>query len=135
MVPAQYEPSSGTFAVANIVYGLHTVSILAGLLTAGATIVGAFIFSAPSILAVILNYIFRGDARGTYLETHFSWQIRTFWFALLWLVLIYLIGMPLAFFGVGFLVLIVGLLVLGIWVAYRIIYGWVRLARRDAVSM
>ncbi|MBM6703138.1 hypothetical protein H6A60_01230 [Sutterella massiliensis] len=135
MVPAQYEPSSGTFAVANIVYGLHTVSILAGLLTAGATIVGAFIFSAPSILAVILNYIFRGDARGTYLETHFSWQIRTFWFALLWLVLIYLIGMPLAFFGVGFLILIVGLLVLGIWVAYRIIYGWVRLARRDAVSM
>lgn len=135
MVPAQYEPSSGTFAVANIVYGLHTVSILAGLLTAGATIVGAFIFSAPSILAVILNYIFRGDARGTYLETHFSWQIRTFWFALLWLVLIYLIGMPLAFFGVGFLILIVGLLVLGIWVVYRIIYGWVRLARRDAVSM
>ncbi len=135
MVPAQYEPSSGTFAVANIVYGLHTVSILAGLLTAGATIVGAFIFSAPSILAVILNYIFRGDARGTYLETHFSWQIRTFWFALLWLVLTYLIGMPLAFFGVGFLILIVGLLVLGIWVAYRIIYGWVRLARRDAVSM
>ena len=128
MVPAQYEPSSGTFAVANIVYGLHTVSILAGLLTAGVTIVGAFIFSAPSILAVILNYIFRGDARGT-------WQIRTFWFALLWLVLIYLIGMPLAFFGVGFLILIVGLLVLGIWVAYRIIYGWVRLARRDAVSM
>ena len=135
MVPAQYEPSSGTFAVANIVYGLHTVSILAGVVTAGATIVGAFIFSAPSILAVILNYIFRGDARGTYLETHFSWQIRTFWFALLWLVLIYLIGMPLAFFGVGFLILIVGLLVLGIWVAYRIIYGWVRLARRDAVSM
>lgn len=135
MVPAQYEPSSGTFAVANIVYGLHTVSILAGLLTAGATIVGAFIFSAPSILAVILNYIFRGDARGTYLETHFSWQIRTFWFAFLWLVLTYLIGMPLAFFGVGFLILIVGLLVLGIWVAYRIIYGWVRLARRDAVSM
>ena len=135
MVPAQYEPSSGTFAVANIVYGLHTVSILAGLLTAGATIVGAFIFSAPSILAVILNYIFRGDARGTYLETHFSWQIRTFWFALLWLVLTYLIGMPLAFFGVGFLILIVGLLVLGIWVAYRIIYGWVMLARRDAVSM
>lgn len=135
MVPAQYEPSSGTFAVANIVYGLHTVSILAGLLTAGATIVGAFIFSAPSILAVILNYIFRGDARGTYLETHFSWQIRTFWFALLWLVLTYLIGMPLAFLGVGFLILIVGLLVLGIWVAYRIIYGWVRLARRDAVSM
>ena len=133
MLPNQYEPSNGTYIVANIVYGLHTLSILAGLVTAGATIVGAFVFSAPSILAVILNYIFRGDARGTYLETHFSWQIRTFWFALLWLVLTYLIGMPLAFFGIGFIILIIGLLVLGIWVAYRIVFGWVR--RHDSMPM
>ena len=135
MLPNQYEPSNGTYIVANIVYGLHSLSILAGLVTAGATIVGAFVFSAPSILAVILNYIFRGDARGTYLETHFSWQIRTFWFALLWLVLTYLIGMPLAFFGIGFIILIIGLLVLGIWVAYRIVFGWVRLARHDSLPM
>ena len=135
MLPNQYEPSNGTYIVANIVYGLHTLSILAGLVTAGATIVGAFVFSAPYIVAVILNFIFRGDARGTYLETHFSWQIRTFWFALLWLVLTYLIGMPLAFFGIGFIILIIGLLVLGIWVAYRIVFGWGRLARHDSMPM
>ena len=55
MLPQSYEPSSGTRIVAHIVYGLHSLSILAGLLT-GATIAGAFIFSWPSVLAVILNY-------------------------------------------------------------------------------
>ena len=76
MEPRVYEPSDGTRIVAHVVYGLHTVSILLGLMT-GASIAGAFIFSWPSILAVILNYIFRGDAEGTYLESHFAWQIRT----------------------------------------------------------
>ena len=80
MEPRVYEPSDGTRIVAHVVYGLHTVSILLGLMT-GASIAGAFIFSWPSILAVILNYIFRGDAEGTYLESHFAWQIRTFWLA------------------------------------------------------
>lgn len=135
MLPNTYEPSSGTKLVANIVYGLHTLSILTGLLTGGATIVGAFVFSAPSILAVILNYIFRGDAQGTYLETHFSWQIRTFWYAALMLVLTYLIATPLMFFGVGIFLFVFGFLVLGIWVAYRIVYGWLRLARRQAMPM
>ena len=78
-----YEPSNGTVSVTQIVYALHTVSILVGL-TTGASIAGAFIFSWPSILAVILNYVFRGDAESTYVESHFAWQIRTFWMAALW---------------------------------------------------
>ena len=84
--PIKQEPLSGTVTVAHIVYCLHSISILIGLLTAGLSIAGAFVFSAPSILAVIINYIFRSDASGTWLESHFSWQIRTFWYALLWLV-------------------------------------------------
>ena len=75
----------------------------------------------------MLNYIFRGDARGTYLETHFSWQIRTFWLAALYLVLVFMVGLPLAFVGVGFFLIPMGCLVLGIWVAWRIAYGWIRL--------
>lgn len=67
------EPLSGTVTVAHIVYCLHSISILIGLLTAGLSIAGAFVFSAPSILAVIINYIFRSDASGTWLESHFSW--------------------------------------------------------------
>lgn len=125
--PQRYEPSAGTLAAVHVVYALHSLSILIGLFAFGASIVGAFIFSWPSILAVVLNYIFRGDARGTYLETHFSWQIRTFWLAALYLVLVFMVGMPLAFVGVGFFLIPMGYLVLGIWVAWRIAYGWIRL--------
>lgn len=136
--PEDYvEPASGTVTVAHIVYALHTISILIGLLTAGLTIVGAFVFSGPSILAVIINYIFRSDARGTYVESHFSWQIRTFWYALLWMILVYVISFPLLPFGLGLglITLVVGLLALGIWVAYRILVGWKRLARREPMPM
>ena len=114
--PIKQEPLSGTVTVAHIVYCLHSISILIGLLTAGLSIAGAFVFSAPSILAVIINYIFRSDASGTWLESHFSWQIRTFWYALLWLVVLYLVSLPLVFFGIGIFVFIAGMLVLGIWV-------------------
>ena len=66
-----------------------------------ATVVGSFLFGWPSIIAVILNYIKRGEARGTWLESHFRWQIRTFWFAVLWCLIggvlfITLVGIPIA---------------------------------------
>lgn len=131
VVRQELEPMQGTLTVAHIVYGLHTISILIGMLTAGLSIVGAFVFSGPSILAVILNYIFRSDARGTYVDSHFSWQIRTFWWALLWIILVFVLSVPFVFIGIGFFGPIVGFLVLGIWVAYRILYGWKRLAARQ----
>lgn len=84
---------------------------------------------------MILNYIFRGDAEGTYLESHFAWQIRTFWLAALWLVVTGLFGWVLLFFGIGFFILIIGFLVLGVWIAYRIGYGWLRLGRHEALPL
>ena len=65
-----------------------------------ATVVGSFIGSVPSIVAVILNYVKRGDARGTWAESHYRWQIRTFWYALLW----FLVGWALIVTLVGALV-------------------------------
>ncbi len=134
MLPQAYEPSSGTRTVAHIVYGLHLFSILIGICT-GATIATAFIFSWPSIVAVVLNYVFQSDAEGTYAESHFAWQIRTFWLAALNLVVIWLFGMLLLFIGVGFFVFVIGFLILGIWVAYRIIYGWVKLCRHEPLPL
>lgn len=131
-----HEPEQGTLTVTHIVYGLHTISILIGFVTAGLSVAGAFVFSAPSILAVIINYIFRSDARGTYLDSHFSWQIRTFWYALLWIILIFMISIPLVFFGgMGFFTTMIGFLVLGVWVAYRILYGWKQLAKHEAMPL
>src|ERR671911_1871795 len=69
-----------------IIYGLHALSLVTGILGA-ASVVGAFLIGWPSIIAVIMNYIKRSDASGTWFESHFRWQIRTFWFGLLWAVL------------------------------------------------
>src|ERR1700756_4956984 len=79
-------PAPGLVTVTHLVYALHALSLLIGITTA-VTIVGAFVFGVPSIIAVVINYVKRGEARGTYLASHFRWQIRTFWFALLWCVI------------------------------------------------
>ena len=113
----------------HVIYALHSISVLIGL-TSAWTIVGSFIFGLPSIIAVIMNYARQADARGTYLESHFRWQIRTFWFALLWVLVILAISLPLiVVFGLGFITLALGYIALGIWVIYRILRGW--LALRD----
>jgi uncharacterized membrane protein len=112
----------------HIIYALHSLSVLIGL-TSAVTIVGSFIFGLPSIIAVIMNYARQSDARGTYLESHFRWQIRTFWFALLWVIVILAVSLPLMPIIVGFFTWGIGYVFLGIWVIYRIIRGW--LALRD----
>ena len=122
-------PPSSLVTTANIVYGLHSLSILIGL-TSAVTIVGAFVFGVPSIVAVIVNYIHQPKARGTYLESHFRWQIHTFWFALLWIAIgvmlfVTLIGIPLAW------ITIVGA---GLWVIYRVARGWLTLQDRKPMA-
>ncbi len=112
----------------HIIYALHSLSVLIGL-TSTVTIVGSFIFGLPSIIAVIMNYARQSDARGTYLESHFRWQIRTFWFALLWVIVILAVSLPLMVIVLGFFTLWIGCVLLGIWVIYRILRGW--LALRD----
>ncbi len=107
----------------HIIYGLHAVAVVVGV-TSAATVAGGFVFGLPSLIAVFLNYLKRGDVHGTWLESHFRWQIRTFWFTFLWLVIyglliITLIGIPIAWILIA---------LLGIWVAYRVIRGWVALA-------
>ena len=71
--------------VTQIVYFLHGLSIVLGVFS-GASIATAFVFGWPSIIAVIINYVKRGDVQGTYLASHFTWQIRTFWYAFWWII-------------------------------------------------
>jgi uncharacterized membrane protein len=109
-------------SVAHLVYALHTLAIVIGIVGA-ATIIGSFVGSVPSIVAVILNYVKRGDARGTWVDSHYRWQIRTFWFALLWA----LIGWALVFTLIGAVVGVPILIALTLWLIYRIGRGWLRL--------
>ena len=110
-----------------MIYALHTASLVTGIVGA-ATVVGAFLIGWPSIVAVILNYVYRGDVRGTWLESHFRWQIRTFWFGLLWVGLCVLFVV--STFGVGLIIAWLPLGVVGLWFIYRIASGWLRLNDR-----
>ena len=113
----------------HVIYGLHALAVLIGLSTVH-TIVGSFVGSFPSIIAVIMNYARRSATRGTYLESHFRWQIRTFWFALLWAIVIVLVSLPFMLILIGFGFAWLGLVALGIWIAYRVIRGWLALKDR-----
>ena len=120
--------------VAHLVYALHALGLAIGAFGA-ASVLGSFLFGWPSIIAVIINYVKRSDVRGTWLESHFSWQIRTFWFALLWAVFVGLVSLPLSVILVGIGTWIAGLFLLGVWAIYRIARGWMALNDHCAMSM
>lgn len=115
-------PADGLVTLTHVIYGLHAFTVVTGLLTP-MFVVTAFLTGWPSILAVILNYIKRDATHGTYLESHFRWQIRTFWFALLWV----LIGWALVFTIIGIPIAFILALGIGIWVLYRVARGWLTL--------
>jgi uncharacterized membrane protein len=124
------EPDASLVRLTHITYALHALGLAIGAFGAS-TVIGAFVFGWPSIIAVIINYVKQGDARGTWLESHLRWQIRTFWFALLWVILIGIIGAALTVVLIGFAIWGVGLFVLGLWAVYRIARGWLRLNDRQ----
>ena len=121
----QYAPpaaANGLVTLTYVIYGLHALSALGGILTP-AFVVTAFVTGWPSIIAVIINYVKRDDVRGSYLESHFRWQIRTFWFAVTWLLVAMLLAVT--FVGIPFAIIVAW--VAGLWVLYRIARGLLRL--------
>jgi uncharacterized membrane protein len=84
-----------------VVYALYAFAYFAGI---------------TAIIGIVINYIKREEVAGTWLESHFRWQIRTFWFGLLWAV----IGFATVVFMIGFAILFANC----IWIIYRVIKGW-----------
>jgi uncharacterized membrane protein len=123
-VTATAEPRESLIKLTHVIYALHAFSLVTGIVGA-ATVVGAFLTGWPSIIAVILNYVERSEVRGTWLESHFRWQIRTFWFGLLWVTLCSLFIV--ATLGIGLLIAWLPLSLVGLWFIYRIVRGWLRL--------
>jgi len=91
--------------VTTVIYALYALTLLG--------------IGAPAIVAIVMNYIKRDDVRGTWLESHFRWQMRTFWFTLLWMVL----GAITALIAIGWAVLAVAC----VWFIYRVAKGWLDL--------
>jgi len=91
--------------VTTLVYALYALALIGGGITA--------------VVAIVMNYIKLDDARGTWLESHFRWQIRTFWFSLLWFV----IGGLTLILAIGWVIMAVTC----VWYIYRIAKGWLSL--------
>mgnify|MGYP001231132169 CR=1 FL=1 len=79
-----------------------------------------------AMAAIIINYIKKADVQGTFLESHYRWQIRTFWFGLLWGI----IGVATSIFLIGFVILAIN----SIWLLYRVVKGFLRLSDNREVS-
>lgn len=124
------QPTSGLVGLTHFIYGLHAFSALAGLFGA-VFVVTAFLTGWPSIIAVILNYVKRDDVRGTFLESHFRWQIRTFWFAVMWAVIALLLFVTIV--GIPFSWIVAA--VAGVWILYRIVRGWLALVSEKPLPM
>ncbi|MCB1955290.1 MAG: hypothetical protein KDG55_06415 [Rhodocyclaceae bacterium] len=121
--PAGGQAASGLVTLTHVIYGLHALAVVIGVASGAATVLGSFVGGLPSIIAVIINYVKRSDVRGTWLDSHFSWQIRTFWYAAAWIVAFYVLfftvlGIPLA--------IVVGIAAT-LWVIYRVARGWLAL--------
>jgi uncharacterized membrane protein len=125
-------PSRALIDYTHWIYALHALSVLSALLTMR-IVVWSFAFGLPSIIAVIMNYARRLETRGTWLESHFRWQIRTFWYAWLWIFVTSIVAMPLLLVGIGFILGLLGLGIVGLWVIYRVGRGWLTL--REARPM
>ena len=123
----------GLVTYTHVIYALHALAAAIGILGA-ASIVAAFVFEIPSIVAVIMNYARRSAVRGTWLESHFSWQIRTFWYALLMAAIVFLLSLPLMIIIVGFFTAALGIFIIGLWIVYRVVRGWLALNDRRPVG-
>ena len=149
---------NGPHPLAGYVHAMYALHALAGLIgvTSGATVIGAFVFGLPSIIAILMNYARRDAARGTWLASHFEWQARTFWTALLLGILIFgtaallsvlgivsLASTPLTggagtlgagvAFGGALGALLIGAFIAGVWILYRVIRGWLALGQGKAM--
>ena len=97
--------------VTMVIYALQGLGFLTGGVTA--------------IIAIVINYVKREDVTGTIYQSHFDWQIRTFWWGLLWGA----IGTLLVLVVVGFAVLFVA----WVWTVYRVVKGWLKLTEGKPV--
>ncbi|HMX16368.1 MAG TPA: hypothetical protein PK375_01935 [Rhodocyclaceae bacterium] len=124
------EDDEGPRAWCHVMYALHTFSAVTGLVSS-AFIIAAFVTGWPSIIAVIINYVTRARVRGTWLESHWAWQLRTFWYSFLWIFVCWALALTIV--GIPFAIALA--FMAGVWVLYRMVRGWMTLADRKAVPL
>ena len=101
--------------LALIVYGLQILGILTG--------------GIAWIIGIVINYVKKDDVKGTWIESNFEWQIRTFWIGLFWLVISLILFITVVLIPVAWIIWIV----VGIWIIYRVIKGLLDLLDNKAL--
>lgn len=120
------QPNPTLVSYVHVMYGLHALSALIGI-TSSVTVAGSFIFGIPSIIAIIMNYVRRGEAEGTWLGSHFAWQRRTFWYAAFWTLMTGIVSGLFLIILVGVVTWFLGLAIIALWIIYRVLRGWIAL--------
>lgn len=92
--------------VMHVLYGLHTVAwASAGML---------------AVIALVVNYIKRGEEVDPLYNAHHNYMIRTFWWTIFWLVLCSPLWLLFLLPGMA------AYTVIGLWYLYRCVKGWMR---------
>ncbi|CAG0971203.1 hypothetical protein BURK1_01233 [Burkholderiales bacterium] len=123
--PAAQPPMTATL----VVYALYAFAAIGGVISSG-LVQFAPLVALAGIVGVIIAYVKRSEARGTWVASHLDWLIRTFWWSLLWSLIVGAVGVVLMLVLVGFVLLPLGLAAVSIWVIYRVVRGY--LAFRDS---
>ena len=117
-------PSASLVSTTLVIYALYGIAAVFGLLSSGFPLVAPF-FGVLGIIAVIIAYVRRSEAAGTWLASHYRWLIRTFWFSLLWAALGWLVLITLGLILIGIPIAFGIWIAASIWVIYRLVRGYV----------
>jgi uncharacterized membrane protein len=113
-----------------VVYALFALAAVAGIAGHGMLVAGAALLTTIGVVGVIIAYVSRSDARGTWTESHLSWLIRTFWWSLLW----NCIGWVIAITVIGLPVALAIWVATTIWVIYRVVRGYLAFHKSEPIT-
>lgn len=113
-----------------IVYALFAIAAIGAVVSSGLVTFAPLVVIA-GIVGVIIAYVKRGEARGTWVASHFDWLIATFWWSLLWSLIVVVVGGILILVLVGLIIIPVGLAIVSIWVIYRVVRGYLAFNRSE----
>lgn len=124
--PAPQPASGGSASAVSagvLAYALFGIAVIIAILSHGLPLISPLI-GVLGIVAVIICYVKKGEAAGTWVASHFTWLIRTFWWSLLWAVVGWLVLLTLGLILVGIPIALAIWFAAGIWVVYRVVRGY-----------
>lgn len=113
---------AGSITITHVLYGMHAVA--------------PFTLWTFAIIAMIIGVVKRDDVRGTWLDSHYAYLSRTFWWGLLWAIAAWVVFWVLGLLtlGIGMLFLWVLPVAVLVWYLYRVIRGWINLNDHKTVD-